>query len=476
MLSATLTAIVALSTLATPPKLAVRAVRFYAPGAGQTSVLAFVQVPYALVEMSGGRIAWKTTIQMKDASGATVHEESWWRGVPAAYKQPDAYSVETLPFSTAKVGKFAIIVSVMDSSTGRSTSAQTSIETYGASPVVSDLLVASSMRLAADGDTATGPGEVSRGRVRFVTAPDLMLNGLTPAIAFMLEVYSAADAEAMTALEVRDPAGKQILAVPAFRQKINAGGGVVRGQLPLEGLPEGEYTLHATTTVAGQKLERSAPFAVGNLEAALAREVAVKAADRLSDEGYFGAMSEDELDRAAEVLTLIAKSNEISVYKATGEGRLSLAAKRRFLSDFWAGRDQNKDTEVNEQRVAFYDNLAYVNREFTESGRNGRIGWKTDRGRIFTRFGRPDEVTDRPSSDRAPPYVLWRYTQGRPRFFIFADRTRYGIYSLIKSNDLQEPGRGDWAEILTPEEILRFIEPTLGQRFCASSGGSVVCR
>lgn len=45
-----------------PPKLAVQAIRFYAPQAGETMVLAFVQVPYVLAEPAGDRIAWRTQL------------------------------------------------------------------------------------------------------------------------------------------------------------------------------------------------------------------------------------------------------------------------------------------------------------------------------------------------------------------------------------------------------------------------------
>jgi GWxTD domain-containing protein len=474
MLSSLLTGLVALSTLADPPKLAVQAVRFFSPAAGQTSVLAFVQVPYSLTEVAGNRIAWKTIIEVQDASGMTIKADTLWRGAPAALKQPDAYSIEPLRL-VFEPGKFTIIATVQDSATGKTSSARTTIDAYPASPVVSDLLLASSMRVAAEGDTAVGPGEVARGSLRFVTSPELKLNGLSPAISFLLEVYTAQAAEASTVLEILDADGKVIYTIPAFQSPILAGGGVIRGSLPLDGLPEGSYTMHASVTVNGQKIERRNAFGVGSLEAALARDAGNRAADQLTDEGYFGSLSENQLDEAAEALQLIATNRELSVYKASGSDRLSLAAKRKFLVDFWAPRDQNKATEANEDRINFYNAIDYANRTFAEAtGRNARPGWKTDRGRVWARNGsEPDEIRSQPQSGRAPPYQIWRYTQGRMRYYVFADRNNIGVYTLMKSNDLKESGNAAWIEIMTPEAV-REIGQYLGINLFETSPGSLL--
>ncbi len=473
MILSILTSLVALSAIVAPPKLAVHAVRFYAPAAGQTNVLAILQVPYALTEPVGDRLAWKTTIQVKDASGLTVYEESWWRGVSAVMRQPDAYGMEPLKFPPMTSGKYTIVATVQDSATGRTATTETAVDAFSVPPTVSDLLLASSMRAAADaGDTVLGPGEVARGMLRFVTAPELKLDPISPALAFMLEAYSTAGGEASTVLEVRDSSGKVVFAVP-FKQKIQGGGGIIRGMLPLDGLPEGSYTLNAAVTLGGQRVERSGAFSVGNLDAALARDVAMRSADQLTDEGYFGAMNEDALDAAAEALQPLATSRELAVYKPSGEGRLSLSAKRKFLIDFWASHDQNKATETNETRITYYDLIAFANREYAETGRNARPGWKTDRGRVFVRYGKPGEIYSQLQSGRAPPYQIWRYTSGRMRYYVFADRNNLGAYTLMKSNDLKEPGNAGWIDIMTPD-VVRDIGQYLGINLFETSPGSTL--
>lgn len=474
---------------AAPPKLAVQAVRFFAPGQDQpiTTVLAFLQVPYVLAEPAGDRIAWQTELEIKDGKGIRLYQEKWWAGAPASFRVPEAYGMESLRFPPMQPGKYTVTVTVTDSVSGRTATTETVIEGFTQSPVVSDMLLAREMRVTAPGDTLTLPGEVARGNLRFITSPDLTLDGLKPNLAFMLEAYSEPEVTATTRLEIHQPVAgaddKVIYTLPPFEQTIPAGGGVIRGHFPLEGLPEGNYLLVASIDLGGRKAERRAAFSVGSLDAALARDIVMRNQQKGLDEAYFATLSEDELDEAADVLSVIAKPSELAVYKAEGDGALTVNAKRQFLIQFWASRDLDKSTPINETRMQFYDAIDYANNLFGESGRNSRPGWKTDRGRVFVKYGRPDERNPFPAGGRAPAFEIWRYTQGRPRFFIFADENNFGHFRLIKTNALEETSAPNWCEILTPDVVRQDIEPFLGQKFVTATGldsgnalsGQVLC-
>jgi GWxTD domain-containing protein len=380
--------------------------------------------------------------------------------------------MESLRFPSVAPGRYRIAVTVRDSVSGRTVSTETEVVGFASAPMTSDLLLASEMRVAAPGDTMTMPGEVARGNVRFITSPDLVLDGLQPNLSFLLEAYTATEAVATTRLEIKNRAGTEtVYRLAPFEQTIPAGGGVIRGSFSLEGLAEGEYTIHASVTMNGQTTEREGEFEVGSLAVAMARANAARVQMRGMDDAYFGALSEEELDAAAEALELIARPNEIAVYKASGDGALTVSAKRQFLIQFWAERDLDKATPVNETRMAFYDAIEYADSRYAESGRNARPGWKTDRGRIFVKYGRPSEETSFPAANRAPTFEIWRYTQGRMRFFIFADQNNIGAYRLIKTNDLQETSAPNWCEILGPEVVREQVEPHLGQRFIVRTGG-----
>jgi GWxTD domain-containing protein len=459
-----------------PPRLSVQAVRFFVPqeaqATAQTSVLAFLQVPYVLAEAAGNRIAWQTTLEVFDVDGNAVYREQWWAGAPASFRVPEAYGMESLKFPSVLPGRYRIVVTVRDSVSQRSATTETEVVGFASTPPVSDLLLASDMRVVSPSDTATYPGEIGRGNVRFITSPDLTLDGLRPNLAFLLEAYTSAEASATTRLEIRNRAGTEtVYRLSPFEQTIPAGGGVIRGHFSLEGIPEGEYQVVATVDIGGTATERTGVFSVGSLDAAMARNIAGRNALRGIDEAYFGSLSEEDLDAAAEVLEVIAKPSDLTVYKASGDGALTVSAKRQFLTQFWADRDLDKATPANETRMAFYDAIEYANVTYGESGRSARPGWKTDRGRVFVKYGRPDDRTAFAPANRAPGFEIWRYTQGRVRFYIFADPNNFGNYRLVKTNDIQESSAANWCEILTPQAVMTEVEPYLGQRFLTVSGG-----
>ena len=67
--------------------------------------------------------------------------------------------------------------------------------------------------------------------------------------------------------------------------------------------------------------------------------------------------------------------------------------RENFISRFWDMRDPNPDTEENEFRGEYYERIAYANEHFS----SGIPGWKTDRGRIYITWGKPDSIESRPS-------------------------------------------------------------------------------
>src|SRR5579862_3823536 len=64
-----------------------------------------------------------------------------------------------------------------------------------------------------------------------------------------------------------------------------------------------------------------------------------------------------------------------------------------FIEAFWQRRDPTPDTEENEFKEEHYQRIAYANEHFAA----GVPGWKTDRGRIWIVYGKPDETGSHPS-------------------------------------------------------------------------------
>ncbi len=134
--------------------------------------------------------------------------------------------------------------------------------------------------------------------------------------------------------------------------------------------------------------------------------------------------------------------------------------RERFIEEFWRRRDPDPDTDENEYREEYYERIAYANEHFA----SGIPGWKTDRGRIWIMYGKPDETETHPSGgsyQREPqegggstttyPFERWFYRYlpgvGSGIEIEFVDPTGSGEYRIARNPDekdalLTVPGAG----------------------------------
>ncbi|HEU4569989.1 MAG TPA: GWxTD domain-containing protein [Gemmatimonadales bacterium] len=439
------------------PALAARAVRFWLPEYGQTVVKAFVQIPYAVLTPTdggpAGEMAYRVSVRVADSTGLTLMQQSWMKHAPAAARLPGATGLEILEFNVVP-GKYRLELAVDDSVSATHVGKTLEFQGFTGRPDASDLVLSSRMRVPGAADTVPVPGELRRGNTILTALADVHLAPLDDRsrLFYYLEAYPAQADSGTLALEVVSREGQSLLKVPARPVQVGAGGGVLRGQLDLTGLPEGEYDLVATLALASGQVTRRAPFTMGDLGAALAQAESRRAEAMVTDSGYFGAMDQDELEEAFAPLSYVARPNDqLQVWGA----QLSLQAKRRFLTRFWQQRDTlSPGTPRNEVREAFYQRIAEANRRFTDQQRGSGPGWRSDQGRIFIRNGEPIEVLRRSNVGTAPPYEVWRYAGSRDRWYIFSDRTNFGSYELLNSNDPKESSRPGWEQTLGPEALV----------------------
>ncbi len=134
--------------------------------------------------------------------------------------------------------------------------------------------------------------------------------------------------------------------------------------------------------------------------------------------------------------------------------------RERFIEEFWRRRDPDPDTDENEYREEYYERIAYTNEHFA----SGIPGWKTDRGRIYIMYGKPDEKESHPAGgpyEREPyegggqtttyPFERWFYRYlpgvGSGIEIEFVDPTGSGEYRIARNPDekdalLNIPGAG----------------------------------
>lgn len=456
------------STVQAQDSLRMRVVRYYRPDASQTLVKVFVNVPYALLQApasgSGdGSMVYTVSAQVSDSTGLALLAEPWtWsKRVPAQAKVLGASGLELMEFPVV-AGRYTMQVTVTDSVSGKTAKATAPVVGYAAPPTASDLLLSPAMRTAGDGDSVPQPGEMRRGNTILVPAVELQLTPMRTKAFYLLETYTGKAEETSGTMQVSvvDSAGKSLFRTAPSAVPVPAGGGTLQGQLDLDGLPPGHYGFVVTLDLDGERIERRAPFSMASMQETLARDSARgsmsgTAVAVAGDEAYFGAMDEAQLDSAEAPLMLIAKSSQLKGYD-----KLSVGAKRRFLVEFWKKFDSSPETPANEERERFYQAIAYADQAFRVGRGRQEPGWRTDRGRIYAKYGAASDQLTRVPTGFAPPYEVWRYTRGKPRYFIFADRNGFGSYQLIATNDVTENGVPNWKEILGAaaiQDISRYL-------------------
>ena len=431
---------------ARPQSLELAAVRFYRTSGAQTLVDAFCQVPFALLDPvtqgASGIAAYRFSVTVHDTAGNELLAQSWLQTVPArVLAVAHGSAVEHFSFA-ARPGKYTIDVTVTDSATGRVTRQRADVNAFGAAPAGSDLMLATGMRSAEGADAAPASGEIRKGGVLLQASGRPVLTPQQARLAYYLELYPARAETVAVMVRVATAQGAQVVATPSERIPLGAGGGVTRGMVDLAGLPPGDYRLEVVAGGA-DSVVRTAAFRMAGFET----EAAI--ADATPAQDVFARMSEARLDTLYLPLVYLMTAEEQGSYPS-----LTLEGKRRWLRLFWEKRDPTPGTPGNEAQDDFYKRIAEANRRFREGGSAQIPGWRTDRGRIFIRYGPPDEVLSRPQAGNTRPYEVWKFTRGRALKYVFLDQTLFGNYVLIWTSDRREPSRPNWEELLGPEAVI----------------------
>jgi GWxTD domain-containing protein len=147
-----------------------------------------------------------------------------------------------------------------------------------------------------------------------------------------------------------------------------------------------------------------------------------------------------------------------------------------FIEAFWQRRDPTPDTEENEYKEEHYQRIAYANEHFAA----GVPGWKTDRGRIYIVYGKPDEIDSHPSGGTYErpmeegggetstfPFEDWRYRYiegiGQEIIIEFVDTCMCGEFHMTldrseKDALLMTPNAGltQWEQMGMSNKAQRF--------------------
>ncbi len=154
-----------------------------------------------------------------------------------------------------------------------------------------------------------------------------------------------------------------------------------------------------------------------------------------------------DLEDEFKLIKYFLPSSQVNVWKnLTDEG------KRNYLNRFWEMNDPNPQNETNE----FFEQVK-IRKEYADLNfSHHQPGWTSDRGRIYIRHGKPDDIlkekTGFYTKYAIKDYEIWKYRSNEILTYIFIDLLTSGNHKMIYSeNDDRENTLPDWKQYLDDE-------------------------
>jgi GWxTD domain-containing protein len=144
--------------------------------------------------------------------------------------------------------------------------------------------------------------------------------------------------------------------------------------------------------------------------------------------------------------------------------------REQFIEQFWARRNPDPDSDTNSYREEYYERIAYANEHYA----SGVPGWKTDRGRIYIKYGKPDEIESHPAGGQYErPYYEGGGSTSTYPFETWFYRNIPGVSSGVEIEFVDPSGSGEYHIARNPDEkdAMLYV-PGAGRTLSEQLGGS----
>ncbi|MBT3229254.1 MAG: GWxTD domain-containing protein [Candidatus Marinimicrobia bacterium] len=394
------------------------------------------QAVFTFVEGESGleaKVIFQTALVQGDA--VPYDPDQWTR----IYRAPDRASIEKLSWVPdiskfyVEPGDYILQVDIVDvhSQKQQTIRKPVSLELFSTNELsISDITIASQVVEAKAENEFTKYGyDVVPNAQRTFTAG-------APMMYYFIEAYglSGTDNYGVHA-QVLSLNGDLVKDFPVRTKKMPGTSVVEWGGVNTAGLGSGIYKLSVDITDGSSKITANQKRTFYILRDTGAKQEKAEVKDE------YAGLSASQVNDIFKVASIIMDKKEKRLYTKSDD-----VGKRNVLTSFWARRDPNPETSINEFKQEFYKRVQIANRDF---GSDTMDGWSTDRGRILIKYGIPNDVERQQSSLGQRPWLSWQYydIEGGIRF-IFIDRTGYGNFQLVHSDardELQDP---DWERFL----------------------------
>ena len=368
-------------------------------------------------------------LSLQDSAGNPVTRELWTRNVSVKnireLKQNGALVRDVVGFDIAP-GPYTITLDAEDIYGDRAGTCEGHVRVRGfegPALVVSDIVFASELEKAEES------GRFVRNGWRVVPNTTRFFRVGKP-IQIYFEIYNfkvMADNPQdsfVLGYSLRDTAGMAVKSYPAKRL-LKPGESVVKTDvLETEDLPGGAYALQV------ELFDRGTREHVRH-----ARKVFL-----ISEEVENPQLTEAEQEQLRHYQSIhhIASEKDLTMYKSLA----SQNAKMKFLQTFWKKLDPTPTTPLNERLRDHLMRMKYSDDTFT--AQPGNLGSDTDKGRIYVKYGPPNERDYTTSAAVGKAIDTWIYEKSGRYIFVFFDRRGTGVYELVHSTMSGEIYNPDW--------------------------------
>jgi GWxTD domain-containing protein len=165
------------------------------------------------------------------------------------------------------------------------------------------------------------------------------------------------------------------------------------------------------------------------------------------DNEFVANLDAKQLRYALKSIAMLIPDNETTIFKTIIDGTDSMA-KRRYLFNYWAKKNPNVPEQAHDEYMLI---AKYVDKNF---GNGYGYGFETDRGRIFLRYGRPDDIVVVENENEAPPYEVWVYykiektQQTNVKFLFYNPDLIANGYRLLHTTCRGETQNRQWKQVL----------------------------
>ena len=327
-------------------------------------------------------------------------------------------------------GKYRLHVVAYDSANPAQRDSLSMPVEINALPVTSDLQLCASIQASANTTHA-----YYKNAHEVTPHPSLVFGAYMPVIYTYTELYDVDTSKVYTIdYEIIDPDGAVAKKVSRQR-RYRTRNTIEVGTLNAVTLKSGKYSLRLS--VQNSPAQQKA-FFVYQLPALSGEPAPTATSLAIAIE----ALTEKEVEEEFQKAKYLADKTEIYFFNQLK----TAAAKKEYLKDFWNRRESGSATETPRQRIDYLRRVQLADEYYSKYIKKG---WRTDRGRVFILYGKPDEVERHPSEGIAKPYEIWYFYQIENGVqFVFVDRSGFGDYELVHSTKRGELTDEDWQRYL----------------------------